>query len=143
MADRSVYQAKWRADHLEERRAYDAKWRIEHPDKRRAAWTRYDATHRDARRLRDLLRKYDITKADFDRMLAQQGGKCLFDGFGTCHEQLCVHHTDDGVVGILCRTHNMHLGHFGDTSETLRLVADRLDTSQGLVSAILSQDRPK
>lgn len=74
---------------------------------------------------------YGITVADFDRMLAEQGGACAIcrttdpRGKGRFHVD---HDHDTGRVrGLLCHHCNVMLGNAGDSAERLRMGADYLD----------------
>lgn len=82
-----------------------------------------------------LLRKYGITHADYESMLAAQGGGCAICG-ATPPEQAAKYRTflhvdhchDTGRVrGLLCGEHNLMLGRFNDDPILLRRAADYLD----------------
>lgn len=73
-----------------------------------------------------LLRKYGITKAQKDAVLAEQGGHCAF-----CPriEKLEVDHDHDTkrFRGVLCDRHNRGLGFF--TLEELKMAADYVENN--------------
>lgn len=73
--------------------------------------------------------KYGLTIADYDRMFAEQEGKCLgcLTHVDDCPRQLlCVDHchTTGKVRGLLCDKCNKALGALGDNVDTLtRLIS--------------------
>jgi len=81
-----------------------------------------------------LRRKFGITQADYDVMLATQGGGCAICG-KSAEEQvrysryLHIDHCHDTgkVRGLLCDQHNLLLGRFNDDPKLLRRAADYLD----------------
>lgn len=95
----------------EQARAY----RASRPDYEKRVY----AKHRLATRQRHLVRKYGLTLADYDAMLAKQGGNCAIcnapevDQFkGVFHVDHC--HSTGAVRGLLCRGCNHMLGVVGD-----------------------------
>jgi len=81
------------------------------------------------------LKKYAMTPADFDAMLAAQGGGCAICGSplpGGHYKSLLVDHSHSTgkVRGLLCDSCNMGLGCFKDERSLLRLAADYLDSHQ-------------
>jgi hypothetical protein len=129
MVDRTEYQRNWRAANPDKVQASRDKWNAAHPthgkDWYAANAARVRATH--------LKRKFGITAAQFEVILAAQNGDCLLKGYGNCHNHskgyMAVHHTDDGVVAILCSRHNASLSYFGDTPQGLVECAALLDES--------------
>jgi hypothetical protein len=79
---------------------------------------------------RDLMRLYGITLAEFNEMVARQGGTC---SISTCDRPATHvdHNHDTGQVrGVLCNQHNAALGLAGDCPVHLRAMAQYLeDTS--------------
>ncbi|BCJ30236.1 recombination endonuclease VII [Actinocatenispora sera] len=65
-----------------------------------------------------LRRRYGIGVADFERMLAEQGGVCAICG-RAAPEHVDHDHVSGGVRGILCFNCNGGLGHFRDDVEHL------------------------
>lgn len=90
-------------------------------------------------RARMLEREYGITQADYDRILAEQGGGCALCGATTVrHENLkkprgevSLHvdhdHKTGKVRGILCGPCNHALGKLNDDPELLRKAADYIE----------------
>lgn len=83
-----------------------------------------------------LQRKYGISAADYDRLLAEQGGGCALCGVkpeeltaGRFRTYLHVDHCHDTgrVRGLLCPEHNLLLGRFGDSAEMFRKVLSYLE----------------
>jgi 5-methylcytosine-specific restriction endonuclease McrA len=75
-------------------------------------------------RERHLVRKYGVTLADYDAMLAAQGGKCAVclttpdtQRYGVFHVDHC--HTSGAVRGLLCRGCNNVLGVVNDDPAAL------------------------
>lgn len=75
-------------------------------------------THRGYKRERHLMKRYGLTQAAYDALLAGQGGHCRFcdatkepDG-----RPLAVDHDKETqrIRGILCHRHNSALGTLGD-----------------------------
>jgi hypothetical protein len=79
----------------------------------------------------DLRRKYGITAADYDRMLAKQGGVCAIcrgsesGGRGTFHVDHC--HATGRIRGLLCHWCNVALGCFRDRPERLERAIEYLN----------------
>lgn len=66
-----------------------------------------------------VLRTYDLTPEDYDRMLASQGGGCTICGAtepGRGRTQFCVdhNHTTGHIRGLLCAHCNLALGYLKD-----------------------------
>jgi hypothetical protein len=73
----------------------------------------------------DLRRKYGITAADYDRMLAAQGGVCAICGRPPKTRRLNVDHDHNTgrIRGILCWRCNKGLQFFSDDAKHLRRAA--------------------
>ena len=73
-----------------------------------------------------LRRRYGITSADYDRLVAEQGGLCAL-----CRERAPEHvdhdHLTGAVRGVLCSCCNQGLGNFRDDAATVRVAADYLE----------------
>jgi hypothetical protein len=83
-----------------------------------------------------LRRKYGITAADYDSILAEQDGGCALCGVkpedlvaGRYRTHLHVDHCHETgrVRGLLCPEHNLLLGRFGDSPEMFRRVIEYLE----------------
>lgn len=90
-------------------------WRHSRPEYESA---RYQATKPETRE-RHLKRKYGVTLADYDRMLADQGGCCAICRKPEVQQFKGVFHVDHdhatgAVRGLLCRGCNHMLGVVGD-----------------------------
>lgn len=83
---------------------------------------------------RSCLTKFGLTLADYDSMLAAQGGGCACCGrrINKSGRRLGVDHNHEtGVVrGILCHHCNAGIGHFADDPDLLRLAIDYLERTQ-------------
>ena len=107
------------------------------PKQRRAAmYCSAECKNRSPKhREKHLRRKYGITSADYDAMLAAQGGRCaLCDATPETqrakyktffHVDHC--HDTGRVRGLLCGEHNLMLGRWGDDPAQLRRAADYLE----------------
>lgn len=83
-----------------------------------------------------LLRKFGITQADYERMLAEQGGGCALCGVrpeelttGRYRKYLHVDHDEatGRIRGLLCPDHNLLLGRWGHDPDLLRRAAGYLE----------------
>lgn len=99
---------QWRRKNLPAAAAAGRKWRAENPE-----------------RSKDHGRKknYDLPLGTYDRMLAQQNGKCAIcfaesaGGKGAFHVDHC--HDSGKVRGLLCHECNLGLGKFKDRADLL------------------------
>lgn len=85
--------------------------------------------NRDSERERHLLKKYGVTFADYNRMLAQQNGCCAICQRPESPQRMFDvdhNHQTGEVRGLLCTSCNRVLGHAGDSPERLRAAADYL-----------------
>ena len=90
-----------------------------------------DWYHRNRDRTRDnvLRSRHGITLADFERMLAEQGGVCAIcgrppNGHGALHVDHC--HTTGRIRGLLCFSCNYAVGALQDKPELFERAADYL-----------------
>jgi hypothetical protein len=79
----------------------------------------------EARRDREYRHRYGITLADYDRMLAAQGGCCAICGtdaptFGKGHFSVDHDHATGAVRGLLCDNCNTGIGKLRDDPAILR-----------------------
>lgn len=92
-------------------KAYHKKRRIDNPEKERFFARRRYRLNRDGERERQLVRKYGITFADYERMLKQQKGKCSICKRKQAKTYDVDHcHVTKKVRGLLCATCNRMLG---------------------------------
>lgn len=72
----------------------------------------------------NIRRKYGVTTEDYERMLADQDGRCAIcgatepGGKGQFHVDHC--HKGGQVRGLLCHHCNLGLGHFKDDTERIK-----------------------
>ena len=101
----------------ERRRETMQRWQRSNPD-------RYAAAKREHK-----LRRYGLTSARYDALLAEQGGVCAICGdaerdgwdFAVDHE-----HASGRVRGLLCRRCNVGIGLLRDSPEVVTAAADYL-----------------
>lgn len=108
---------RYRQENPEKAAAARDRWIAEHPERVRELGARARRKYRSKPEFRDKDRdqryrsRYGITLADYDQMLADQGGKCAI-----CERELSLdvdHDHDTGEVrGLLCRGCNMRLHAF-------------------------------
>lgn len=103
-------------------------------EQRRAEYEKYRAwlkAHPEKEFEYKCLRPHGLKLADYERMLAAQGGGCACCGakvnksgrrLGVDHD-----HRTGKVRGILCHHCNAGIGHFGDDPERLRLAIAYLE----------------
>lgn len=103
------------------------KWRRENPERSREHWNKHnrarlaDPEYVRFRAERTMLLKYGLTQADFDALLASQGGVCAIckgdrNGPGArFHVDHC--HNSDKVRGLLCGRCNTAIGLLQDNPE--------------------------
>jgi len=120
-------QVARRAANPEAGREYQRSWMAKAADESLSKYEESRATwrKRNPERLRAYdLAKYDLTPADYDAMLAAQGGACACCG-ATANangKRLFVDHdhSTGAVRGILCHHCNSGIGHFKDSPALLR-----------------------
>ena len=110
--------AEWRKNNREHLRNYDKNRYRKSPDR----WEQHISS------------KYGIAKADYERMLKEQGGKCAICGGDSKHNKqgrLNIDHChDSGVVrGLLCWECNTAIGKMKDSPVILRAAAKYLEQS--------------
>lgn len=138
---RAEYQHQNYLKNREKRVEQNRRWRKENPDKVAEYNRRGRAKHREkraetARRWREknlelirenaLLRKYGISRKDWDALFDAQGGVCC--GCGRRTKLVVDHnHVSGAVRGLLCNGCNTALGQVQEKQETLRNLAFYLD----------------
>jgi hypothetical protein len=117
--------------------AYVSQWQKDNPERVRAYRKQYNASRKSELREGHLKRKFGITLADFEAMLAAQGGGCAICG-RPAPEGTSLHVDHDhetGVVrGLLCFTCNGALGMLTENEEHLARAADYV-SSGGFVAS--------
>jgi hypothetical protein len=143
-AKNAARTARWREANPERARAGVKKWVEDHPDRkaasdkayreanlekvaaqqlaRRAAdpeaykkyWRDYHAANKERRRDQNWMRKYNVTRADYDAMLAAQGGHCAacpktVPGGRGAYFHVDHDHQTGKVRGLLCHLCNTAL----------------------------------
>ena len=88
-------------------------------ERRRAAMTEADHRARSAEHHRSKLKKYGLTPADYNDLLARQSGVCGICGKPPNGKALGVDHCHESgrVRGLLCNDCNIGIGKLGDTAE--------------------------
>jgi len=90
------------------------------------------------------LRKWGLSVADYDRILATQGGACAVDGCTVSvnengrrlhvdHDHACCPGNNSCgacIRGLLCGQHNVGIGMFNDDPRMLRAAAEYLERSR-------------
>lgn len=114
LACRALRQEKFKNSHP----GYATRWSAENSETpSRAAW-REEYRRNGKQRAKDLVRIYGITPAQYDEMLAAQGGKCCIcrrakPGHNRINHFMVDHdHKTGSVRGLLCASCNMRLGWF-------------------------------
>jgi hypothetical protein len=112
-------------------RGYNKRFYEKNRDRRRAetkAWQQNNPVKCDEHQRRSQLKRlYGLTLAQYDAMLAAQGGACaLCPTVPTSRKRLHVDHchTTGTVRGLLCAECNMGLGKFKDNTDTLLKAVD-------------------
>lgn len=127
--------AEWRSRNRQRMRDHEARRRErmteeEKARKRELDLKRYHAAPEVARD-KLLRRKYGIGQAEYNAMLADQGGVCAICGEENSDRILAVdhHHGTGAVRGLLCGNCNQGLGRFRDSPDFLtRAIAYLLNT---------------
>src|ERR1019366_1635613 len=103
-------------------------WHAAHREEANARSRVYYHTVNKTRQADQLrLRKFGLTQANFDALLAEQGAACAIcqsrnpRGRGTFHVDHC--HDTGRIRGLLCTTCNSGLGHFKDDPARLEAAA--------------------
>lgn len=105
-------------------RAYRREWQRRNPERTRANARKWS-----------LQAKYGIDQAEYDRLLAEQGGTCAICRTRPEDERYGVlsvdHDHETGAVrGLLCDRHNRGIGFFDDNIEGLRKAVSYLAVAE-------------
>lgn len=118
-------------EYREAHAAYAREYRLKHPEKRRGYVRKsYDKNYGGR-----LLSKYGIDMAEFDRMLAAQGGVCAICGGLSGGRRFHVDHdhTTGAVRGLLCSSCNTAIGHLGDDPNRVAAAATYLASHMAML----------
>lgn len=102
------------------------------PEKEKARHREFIAANPDYPREWRLINCYGITLAQYNEILAKQGGKCAIcrsDSPGRKFKHLLVDHFHDtgAVRGLLCNDCNLVLGHAKDSIDVLKAAIQYLE----------------
>ncbi len=130
--------AETRARDPERVRANFRRWYANNKQKHLARTSAVYRRNPDAKFNRHLMRSYGITLADYDRILAFQGGGCALCGKPQRTEALRLavdhDHRTGRVRGILCHRCNCAIGALGDSAEKLTRVIEYFTRSEPCLS---------
>ncbi len=105
--------------------------RLANPEQYAATARRWRKANPDKLRSLELKRFYGITTADYEALLALQGGRCAGCGNGPTGKRKYLDtdhdHKTGEMRGLLCSPCNLILGKAQDNSTVLRNLADYLD----------------
>lgn len=134
-ANKDKHQAKtraWQAANPERNAELQRAYRERHKDKltaKKAAWNERNLPRVQAQARERKLKGYGLTPAEFDAMLATQGGACLICALPMKQPVVDHDHATGAVRGLLCRKCNSALGLFSDCLDTLARAAAYLTRS--------------
>jgi hypothetical protein len=132
------YKEKRRAEHHTHILEQEGLLRIKHRDAiirytqtHRKQKNAYSASHKEQARDRNLKQTYGIHSRDYNKMLAEQGGRCAICGTenpGSRYEVFFVDHDHitGKVRGLLCAKCNYLLGYAKDSPDVLLAAVDYL-----------------
>ncbi len=116
----------------ERKREWAKQWRDDHPGEDKRRWDEWHEKHpgaREASRRKSKLKaKYGLSPEEYDRMFADQGGRCaICDGVGPLFVD--HNHATRLVRKLLCRWCNWMLGNAKDRPSVLRAGAKYLENN--------------
>lgn len=133
--ERRAQMRAWRLANPEKNREIARRWRERNKDRKRSNDANWRAENRERlapiKRTAALRRKFGLTTAQYERMLAHQGGVCAicksektgapFNG------RFAVDHIENGtrvvIRGLLCRACNTAIGLLRDNPDVIRRAA--------------------
>jgi Recombination endonuclease VII len=120
-------KARWR-----QRIEQDPEFHAREKARRRAYYDANKEELRERRQFEYLQRRYGLTRADYEALLAAQGGVCPLCGIRS-KKTLCVDHCHGtGTIrGLLCRQCNFALGCFTDSQAAMMAAIAYLGGSKG------------
>ena len=117
----------WYANNRERSIAYVKRWQQENKERVNASRRKRNAARKREIREDHLRRVFGITQAEYEAMLAAQGGGCAICGDEPAEGQsLHVDHLGDRVRGILCVRCNNALGQLKERVDLADRAADYL-----------------
>ena len=120
----------------EARNRYRRLYKERHPDKVREYSKVYTARPeaKAARTAQHLKAKYNITLADYSKMLDSQGGVCAICCMPPGSKRLGVdhNHSTGAVRGLLCYACNMAIGLLHDNADRIRKAASYIDSTDNV-----------
>ena len=122
-----AYRKQWYQDHKKEMAAYQKQYRIDHKEKLNTYKKQYGIDNKEklAKQSRKLLllKCYNITPEEYDKIYKQQEGKCDICGTHQSKFKTRLHvdhnHETGEVRGLLCYKCNMILGYSNDDIKIL------------------------
>jgi hypothetical protein len=138
---RAAWRA-WYAANKEKQREYMRAYRAANPERFAAYEEKHNAKKKQRRRANPAARaaaarterlkaRYGLTPEQVTAMVEAQGFRCAACPRDVTNVPCVDHcHTTGKVRGILCRKCNIALGHADDNPQTLRALADYLETSR-------------
>lgn len=126
----------WRRNNPERVKQNNVAWRKANPELAGLLKPRWAALNPEKVLARELRRTYGLTVAEFYRMLAEQGGVCAACRKPCYRKRLSVDHDHKtgAVRGLLCQRCNSALGQARENPETLRALADYIETATRAVA---------
>lgn len=116
---RKEYNRRYREKNKEKLREAQKLYLHKKPDYNKRYYSKHSERYSDAQ----LKRKYGIGLEEYNKLLASQGGKCLFcdkpPETGTKSLAVDHDHETGKVRGLLCESHNRGLGMFHDNINEL------------------------
>jgi hypothetical protein len=106
------------------------RWQQENRERYNAKQRAYKQSHRAEQREEHLRRTFNLTQADYERMLAEQGGACAICGRKprpSKHLHVDHDHDTGRVRGLLCFSCNVGVGNFHHDMSRLARARDYLD----------------
>ncbi len=123
-------KASWYQRNREREIARVRDWQAANPDRVRATRKKRNVERRADIREATLLRKYGITQAEYEAILARQSGGCAICGDAPQRGDVFhVDHLDDTVRGILCVRCNNALGQLKERVDLAERAADYIDSN--------------
>jgi hypothetical protein len=131
------WSAKWRANNKEKQKEHRDKWRKKNREKDLVSKAKYRSENKEkiaeGYRRHILRKKFNLTKEDYDQVLANQNGTCAICSLSceTGRDLAVDHDHETGKIrGLLCRNCNVSLGLMKDDPARLRKAAEYLEQAE-------------